>query len=274
MTADLKIIDRPSPNFGARDGPIDLVVLHYTGMWSAEIALDRLTDPLPRAARYTPPGDPPADPDTDLGRVSSHYVVDEAGAIARLVSEDNAAWHAGVSSWKGRPGCNGRSVGIEIVNGGHDFGLPDFPAPQIEAVIALTHAVMARHRIPPTGLVGHSDIAPGRKQDPGEKFPWETLAAAGLGLFPQTTDPGAGPAVARLGDGGAHVAALQEGLASFGYGVAVNGVFDAETADVLRAFHQRFRPGRVADYADEDTLARLNDLLKQMMRAEILRLRS
>lgn len=274
MLSDALIRSRPSPNHGARDGPVDLVVLHYTGMWSAAAALDRLTDPHPVAGRYAPPGAPAAEPDALLPRVSSHYVVDEDGSVYALVPEDKAAWHAGVSSWKGRTGCNARSVGVEIVNGGHEFGLPDFPDVQIEAVIALTRAIMARHGVPPTGLVGHSDIAPARKADPGEKFPWKRLADAGLGLFPAPPQAGHAGIVAAPGDQGANVAALQEGLAGFGYGLDVSGHFDQATADVVTAFHRRFRPERVTAEADGDTLARLNDLLHQMMRAEIARLRS
>ncbi len=175
----LRFLDRPSPNFDARNAAIDLVVLHYTGMQGAEVALARLTDPAPIAGKYPGPWQAPElDPATPLGRASAHYVVDEAGRIYRLVAEQSRAWHAGASSWEGRADTNDRAIGIEIVNGGHDFGLPDYPDAQIEAVIALVRDILARHALAPARVVGHSDVAPGRKRDPGEKFPWSRLAAA------------------------------------------------------------------------------------------------
>lgn len=177
----LTLIDRPSPNCDERRAKIDLVVLHYTGMQNAEIALRRLTDPAPAAGDYPGPWQAAdIDPAAPLGRVSAHYVVDEDGRIYRLVLEDQRAWHAGVSCWEGRTDTNDRSIGVEIVNGGHDFGLPDFPEAQIEAVIALLKDLLMRHGLDPSRVVGHSDVAPGRKLDPGEKFPWAQLAAAGV----------------------------------------------------------------------------------------------
>ncbi len=179
----LVIIDRPSSNFDARTRPTDLVVLHYTGMQNADTALARLTDPEPRAGRYPGPWqDVGIDPATPLGRASAHYVVDEAGVVYRLVAEENRAWHAGVSSWEGEGDVNARSIGIEIVNGGHDFGLPDFSEAQIDAVIALLREIMVRHAFDASRVVGHSDVAPGRKLDPGERFPWARLAAAGVAV--------------------------------------------------------------------------------------------
>jgi N-acetylmuramoyl-L-alanine amidase len=174
-------LERPSPNFNARARAIDLVVLHYTGMQSAEIAIARLCDPAPLAGTYPGPWqDPSIDPATPLGRASAHYVVDEVGAVYALVDEANRAWHAGVSNWEGEEDVNSRSIGVEIVNGGHDFGLPDFPDAQIDAVIALLRDILARRSLAPSRVVGHSDVAPGRKQDPGEKFPWQRLAEAGV----------------------------------------------------------------------------------------------
>ncbi|SDM33999.1 N-acetylmuramoyl-L-alanine amidase [Maricaulis salignorans] len=152
-------IAAPSPNFNERKLPISLIVLHYTGMENGAVALERMRDPA--------------------AEVSAHYMVEEDGRIFQLVDEDKRAWHAGVSCWRGETDINSSSIGVEIVNGGHDFGLPDFPAVQIAAVIELVKDIMGRHGIGPEGVVGHSDIAPGRKQDPGEKFPWERLAAAG-----------------------------------------------------------------------------------------------
>ncbi len=180
---NLRFIDRPSPNYDPRARAIDLVVLHYTGMQSADIALKRLTDPAPLAGNYPGPWqDKDIDPMTVLGRVSAHYVVDEVGNIYRLVAEAHRAWHAGVSSWEGDPDTNGRSIGIELVNGGHDFGLPDFPEDQINALIHLLRHILARHELDASRVVGHSDVAPGRKLDPGEKFPWVRLAEFGVAL--------------------------------------------------------------------------------------------
>lgn len=176
-----RIIERPSPNFDARARAVDLVVLHYTGMQGTEIALARLTDAAPVAGKYPGPWQAPdLDPSTPLGRASAHYVVDETGLIYRLVAEEHRAWHAGVSSWDGESDVNSRSIGIEIVNGGHDFGLPEFPLVQVDAVIALLRDILARHGLAPSRVVGHSDVAPGRKQDPGEQFPWKRLAEASV----------------------------------------------------------------------------------------------
>ncbi|OQW57590.1 MAG: hypothetical protein A4S17_12675 [Proteobacteria bacterium HN_bin10] len=178
----IQTIQRPSPNFDARTRAIDLVVLHYTGMQNAEVALARLTDPAPIAGKYPGPWQrTDIDPNTPLARVSAHYVVDEAGAIYALVPETERAWHAGVSSWEGEGDVNARAIGIEIVNGGHDFGLPDFPDTQIDAVIALLKDIFTRWpQLDAARVVGHSDVAPGRKRDPGEKFPWQRLADAGV----------------------------------------------------------------------------------------------
>ncbi len=179
----LSIIDRPSPNYDTRARAIDLVVLHYTGMQNAEIALARLTDPAPAAGKYPGPWQAPdIDPTTMLGRASAHYVVDEAGLIYRLVAEEHRAWHAGISNWEGEGDVNSRSIGVEIVNGGHDFGLPEFPDVQVEAVIVLLRDILVRWNMKPSRVVGHSEVAPERKLDPGEKFPWTRLMAAGVAM--------------------------------------------------------------------------------------------
>jgi N-acetylmuramoyl-L-alanine amidase len=175
------IIEHPSPNFDARTRAVDLVVLHYTGMQNAEIAIARLCDPAPVAGNYPGPWQAPdIDPTTPLGRASAHYVVDEEGRVFRLVAEAKRAWHAGVSTWEGEDDVNSRSIGIEIVNGGHDFGLPEFPDAQIEALTALLRDILKRHGLDASRVVGHSDVAPGRKRDPGERFPWMRLAQAGV----------------------------------------------------------------------------------------------
>ena len=154
---------RAAVNFGDRAAelPIDMLVLHYTGMSSGAEAIDWLC--------------------TEDSGVSCHYVVEEDGTIWQLVPEEKRAWHAGKSNWQGVTDTNSRSIGIEIVNGGHDYGYPDFAEPQINAVIALSRDIVARNRIPSRNVLGHSDVSPGRKLDPGEKFPWGRLYEQGIG---------------------------------------------------------------------------------------------
>src|SRR5437764_4448883 len=171
MTA-LEMRERPSPNHGSRGEPpnirpINMLVLHYTGMHSAAAALDRLCDPA--------------------AKVSAHYVVEEDGAVWRLVPEARRAFHAGVSCWQGEQNLNDVSIGVEIVNPGHEWGYRPFPEPQMAAVETLCHDILARRRIPSYRIVGHSDIAPDRKSDPGELFDWARLARAGIGLWPEPT---------------------------------------------------------------------------------------
>jgi N-acetylmuramoyl-L-alanine amidase len=227
---------RPSPNHGERLGPgrPDALVLHYTGMRDGAAAVAWLCDPA--------------------SGVSCHYVVEEDGAVLQLVPEARRAWHAGRSHWAGDTDLNSASIGIEIVNGGHDFGLPDFPDPQIAAVIALCRDILARHAIAPERVLAHSDIAPGRKQDPGERFPWRRLAEAGVGLWvPPAADDGAAPDAET-------VARVQAGLARLGYGIAVTGVEDAASRVVVAAFQRRYRPARIdgaIDAGTAETLARL-----------------
>jgi N-acetylmuramoyl-L-alanine amidase len=161
--APLSFIEAPSPNFDARTAPPDILVLHYTGMKTGPEALDRLRDPE--------------------AKVSAHYMVEEDGRIFRLVAEERRAWHAGVSFWKGERNINGVSIGVEIVNPGHEFGYRPFPDAQIAAVIALVGDIRTRWQIPDDRIVGHADVAPGRKDDPGELFPWKRIAEAGHGLW-------------------------------------------------------------------------------------------
>ena len=165
---DLDLIERPSPNFDERQLPVSMIVLHYTGMPDAEGALDRLTSPE--------------------AKVSCHYLVDEDGSIYRLVDEGKRAWHAGKSRWRGVGDVNSASVGIEIVNPGHEFGYRPFPDEQIASVIPLVADIKARHGIGRGNVVGHSDIAPTRKEDPGELFPWAALAKRRLALPSPTRD--------------------------------------------------------------------------------------
>jgi len=224
------VIDSPSPNHGPRPVgiPVDILVLHYTGMQTAEAALDRLRDPA--------------------AGVSAHYLVEEDGRIHALVPESRRAWHAGVSVWRGVRDVNSRSVGIEIVNPGHEWGYRPFPAEQMVAVTALCRAVLDRHPIPRANVVGHSDIAPARKTDPGELFDWRGLANAGVGLWHGLS--GAGRLPVDLG------AALRL-LRVIGYGVPPTAGMNTETRAVLRAFQRRFRPDRIDGGVDSATMARI-----------------
>jgi len=267
----MSLIERPSPNFDARTRKVDLVVLHYTGMQDAETALARLTDPAPKAGRYPGPWAPADLPaDADLGRVSAHYVVAEDGRVFRLVEETNRAWHAGVANWDGESDVNARSIGIEVVNGGHDFGLPPYTEPQLAALEGLLVDILARHALGPHRVVGHSDVAPARKLDPGEHFPWARLAARGLSLWPLTPTAPYGP----LAAGPEDVIATQEALAAFGYGLQVTGEVDEATEAVVCAFQRRFRPRRIDGRIDSETAAILADVGDQAARLKIARLRS
>lgn len=243
----LSIIERVSPNFDARTMPIDLIVLHYTGMQDAETALARLTDPAPLAGKFPGPWQGPnVMSDAVLPRVSVHYVVDEDGKIYNLVPEEHRAWHAGAGSWEGEGDVNARSVGIEIVNGGHDFGLPDFTDAQIEAVIALIQDIFSRWpALNPLRVVGHSDIAPERKADPGEKFPWKRLADAGVSVWPASAPPQ--PPTDDL------ISRMQLQLFNIGYDVKQTGFIDVQTKSALVAFQRRFRQSNLDGVADEET---------------------
>jgi N-acetylmuramoyl-L-alanine amidase len=232
---------RPSPNHDQRAPSLatDILLLHYTGMTSTAVAMERLCDPV--------------------AKVSSHYVIDEDGRITQLVAEARRAWHAGVSSWEGETDINSRAIGIEIGNVGHDLGYPDFPVAQIDAVIALSRDIVHRHRIRADRVLAHSDIAPDRKADPGEKFPWERLHRAGIGQWIAPESPSA-PVLGR-GDRGDAVADLQAALRRYGYGIAVTGLYDEATAAVVTAFQRHFRPARVDGLADRSTVAALRALL-------------
>lgn len=238
------LIERPSPNHDDRPAgvAIDMLVLHYTGMPSAAAALARLCDPA--------------------AKVSAHYLVDEDGAVYALVGEHRRAWHAGVSSWRGRRDINGRSIGVEIVNPGHEFGYRPFPEAQMAAVEALGRAIVARQPIPPRHVLGHSDVAPGRRQDPGELFDWARLATAGVGLWP-TAKVACGEMGLTLGPGddGAPVADIQRALADFGYRVPTDGAYDAATGAVVAAFQRHFRPRQIDGIVDPETAQRVFQVL-------------
>ena len=240
------IIDHPSPNHGPRRAAIDMLILHYTGMASARAALDRLSDPQ--------------------AKVSAHYLIDEDGTIYRLVADDRRAWHAGVSSWAGERDVNSRSIGIELVNPGHAFGYRRFPEAQMAALESLGRDLVRRHHIPAAHVLGHSDIAPSRKQDPGELFDWARLARKGIGLWPERIDvPESDPEGDTVFERGARdplIARAQRHLERFGYAVPQSGVLDPGTAAVVAAFQRHFRPARVDGRLDCETLARLDALLR------------
>jgi N-acetylmuramoyl-L-alanine amidase len=232
----------PSANFGDRnnDRVPDMILLHYTGMPDADGAISKLT--------------------TAGSEVSAHYIVLEDGGIIQCVPEAKRAWHAGVSSWAGEEDINSCSIGIEIINRGHDWGYPDFPSRQIAAVIALCRGIMLRRNIPAHRVLGHSDVAPARKKDPGEKFPWRLLANSGVGHWVQPAAITRSESL-KLGSIGDGVRDLQKALAKYGYGVPVNGKFDGPTMEVVTAFQRHFRPERVDGIADHSTLRTLGALL-------------
>ncbi|SLN37171.1 N-acetylmuramoyl-L-alanine amidase [Oceanibacterium hippocampi] len=241
------ITRRASPNHDARPpgGPVDILLVHYTGMESAEAALDRLCDPA--------------------AKVSAHYLIDEAGRIFALVDEARRAWHAGVASWAGAADINARSVGIELVNPGHEFGYRPFPEAQMRALDGLAIAIVARHGIPPHRVIGHSDVAPERKQDPGELFDWARLARLGLGLWP-APDFAPSPHAEALGPGasGAAVVDLQLALGGLGYRVEGTGLYDTPTGAVVTAFQRHWRQSGVDGIADGETRSLIHHLLDRL----------
>ncbi|MBU3730709.1 MAG: N-acetylmuramoyl-L-alanine amidase [Beijerinckiaceae bacterium] len=232
----------PSPNQGERkEGRRpDMIVLHYTGMQDGVSALQQLTNPM--------------------AEVSSHYLIWEDGRIFQLVPESARAWHAGRGQWGRDTDINSCSIGIEIVNGGHDYGLPDFPAEQIDAVIALCRDIATRWSIPPHRILAHSDTAPARKADPGEKFPWARLADDGIGHFVLPAPLTDGLSFAR-GAEGPPVQALQAMLSLYGYALPVTGVFDDATEQTVTAFQRHFRPARIDGIADLSTIQTLRNLI-------------
>jgi N-acetylmuramoyl-L-alanine amidase len=206
---------------------VDILVLHYTGMPTGKAAIERLCDPV--------------------ARVSSHYVVEEDGTVWRLVSEARRAWHAGISVWRGHEMLNGRSIGVEIVNPGHQWGYRPFPAMQMAAVRDLSRGILARHPIPACNVVAHSDIAPDRKEDPGELFDWAWLAAGDVGVWPDF------PAVP---EGAADEGTLRADLMRIGYGIPPESARREAFASVLRAFQRHWRPASVTGLADAETAMR------------------
>ena len=219
----MKRIDKPSPNHDDRGGAaIDMLVLHYTGMRGAQEALERLCDPA--------------------AKVSAHYTVDEDGTIYAHVPEARRAWHAGAASWAGATDINARSIGIELVNPGHEFGYREFTDDQIASLITLCHSILMRHPIPSWHVLGHSDVAPARKEDPGELFPWERLAKAGVGLWPQTISSDIGA----------------EALSRFGYDP------NASQDKLIAAFQRHFRPKKLDGQWDSECAGLLASLLDKI----------
>ena len=236
----------PSANYGdrANDRAPDMIVLHYTGMPDAEGALARLC--------------------TAGTDVSAHYVALEDGRIVQCVPESKRAWHAGVSSWAGEEDINSCSIGVEIANCGHDWGYPEFPLRQIAAVIALCRGIMLRRNVPSHRVLGHSDVAPARKKDPGEKFPWHSLANSGVGHWVHPA-PVVRDQALKLGAEGDDVRGMQEALKRYGYGIETHGKYDAPTMEVVTAFQRHFRPARVDGVADRSTLTTLQALLGSLL---------
>jgi len=237
---------RPSPNHGERRGGtvLDMMVLHYTGMASAEEALAKLCDGAPIAGHH----------------VSTHYLIHQDGRIVQCVPEARRAWHAGLSSWEGKDDVNSRSIGIEIVNPGHDLGYPDFPEQQVAAVIALCRDILGRHEIRADRILAHSDVAPSRKRDPGEKFPWGRLFNEGVGLWVEPAPIKTGHELGAT-DRGDPIAALQTALKAYGYEIEPTGLLDPPTRDVVIAFQRHFRPALIDGLADDSTIRTLRDLL-------------
>jgi len=231
---------RSSPNFGERKSKIDMLLLHYTGMPDAGAAVKYLC--------------------SAGTEVSAHYVVLEDGHIIQCVPEAYRAWHAGQSSWGAETDINSCSIGIEIANPGHDLGYPEFPRRQIAAVIALCRGIFTRHEIPPDRVLAHSDVAPGRKRDPGEKFPWRLLHESGIGLWVKPAPIVAGPIFA-LGDRDPAIEELQRLLARFGYGMSPSSYLDGTTRDAIAAFQRHFRPLKVDGVFDVSTLETLRSVL-------------
>ena len=235
----MKPISMLSPNQEPRPAgiAIDTLVLHYTGMKTAQAALSRLCDPE--------------------AKVSAHYLVDEEGAVFLLVPEAKRAWHAGTSSWRGESNINDRSIGIELVNPGHEFGYRVFPEKQMAALIPLLRGILSRHPIPQSRVLAHSDVAPGRKTDPGELFEWHRLAESGIGLWPEfAAKDSANKAPLPP------VSEIQSMLWAYGYAVPRNGVLDSDTKNALIAFQRHFRPDRIDGAIDAETFARLSWLLE------------
>ncbi len=218
-----------------------MILLHYTGMPDARDALERLT--------------------SRGSQVSAHYFVFDDGHVVQMVEEGRRAWHAGVSSWAGETDINSCSIGIEIANSGHQYDYPDFTVRQIAAVTALCRSIFTRHTVAPARVLAHSDVAPSRKQDPGEKFPWRMLHDSGVGHWIQPAPLTEVGTLLALGDHGEAVTHMQKSLSEYGYEIAVDGAYNSATHEVVAAFQRHFRPQRVDGIADASTQKTLRELL-------------
>jgi N-acetylmuramoyl-L-alanine amidase len=235
----------PSPNHDERKNgrAPDMILLHYTGMPTGEAALQRLCAPD--------------------SKVSAHHVVFENGRIVQCVPEERRAWHAGVASWAGETDINSCSIGIEIVNPGHEFGYRDFPLRQVAAVISLCKSIITRRGpISADRILAHSDVAPSRKQDPGEKFPWALLSESDVGHWVRPAPLDLAGQSLKPGDSGDMVSRLQYALHAYGYGIEETGSYDKTTHDMVAAFQRHFRPARVDGVADASTLLTLRALIE------------
>jgi len=246
----------PSPNHGERKDSRrpDMIVLHYTGMRHADSALELLKAPG--------------------SDVSAHYFVFEDGRIIQMVQENRRAWHAGKSFWAGETDINSCSIGIEIANPGHDHGYPPFPKRQIAAVTTLCRSIQTRNTISPTRVLAHSDVAPSRKQDPGEKFPWRTLYDSGVGHWVKPAPIMDFGQTLRPGDRSNAVATLQKLLGEYGYGIGINSEYDSTTCEVVAAFQRHFRPERVDGVFDASTRSTLQELLANRGRGRTIAARA
>jgi N-acetylmuramoyl-L-alanine amidase len=230
----MRIIPYPSPNFSERPQAPDMIIIHYTDMSTTESALTRLCDPE--------------------AKVSAHYLIAKTGEIYRLVEEDKVSHHAGVSHWRGRDSLNQYSIGIELDNPGHSAGkLVPFPKVQMETLMNLIRDIRTRYKIHDWNIIGHSDVAPDRKKDPGELFDWEDLAKEGIGLWPKNSLESHAPNPDEIGE-------MQKLLRQIGYKVPDTGEQDKETNSVIEAFQRHFCPlslGKGQDYKTQEMLARV-----------------
>jgi len=240
--AALEIIDCPSPNHDGRGGrPVDMLILHYTGMKDFAAARERLANPS--------------------AKVSAHYLIDEGGRCFAMVPEQRRAWHAGRAYWRGETDINACSIGIELHNPGHEFGYRPFPKAQMACLKILAADILARHAISPVRVLGHSDVAPERKQDPGEFFDWAGLAALGIGIWPAPPPSAEPPPDLSPGMQGGAVLDLQLAFDAVGYRIDGTGAYDPTTEAVVAAFQRHFRPARVDGLADAETQTLLWDLV-------------
>jgi N-acetylmuramoyl-L-alanine amidase len=238
-----EVVPSPSHDERKHGRAPDMILLHYTGMPSGEAALQRLCSPD--------------------SKVSAHYVVFEDGRIVQCVPEERRAWHAGVSSWADETDINSCSIGIEIANPGHEFGYRNFPLRQVAAVISLCKSIVTRRGpISADRILAHSDVAPSRKQDPGEKFPWHLLSESGIGHWVRPAPLDLKGQSLKPGDSGDLVMRLQHALHAHGYAVEETGRYDEVTRDVVAAFQRHFRPARVDGIADASTLLTLRALIE------------